>query len=115
LVMCAVVWEGLNVVKTVSVMLTETNPTHSKPVTIRGDFCIQVGKNGSVESPACGFSPRSWWTSRVVHRTGSMSDRKAPALPPSDPCSHRQGTSNSRYFWIFLWPLGILWELWLPV
>uniref|UniRef100_A0A2K5PFS2 Nucleoside diphosphate kinase n=1 Tax=Cebus imitator TaxID=2715852 RepID=A0A2K5PFS2_CEBIM len=35
----AMVWEGLNVVK------TETNPVDSKPGTIRGDFCIQVGRN----------------------------------------------------------------------
>uniref|UniRef100_A0A8C0ISZ4 Nucleoside diphosphate kinase n=1 Tax=Chelonoidis abingdonii TaxID=106734 RepID=A0A8C0ISZ4_CHEAB len=40
-----VVWEGLNVVKTGRVMLGETNPTDSKPGTIRGDFCVQVGRN----------------------------------------------------------------------
>ncbi|KAB0390162.1 hypothetical protein E2I00_011334 [Balaenoptera physalus] len=39
------VWEGLNVVKTGRVMLGETNPADSKPGTIRGDFCIQVGRN----------------------------------------------------------------------
>lgn len=39
------VWEGLNVVKTGRVMLGETNPRDSKPGTIRGDFCIQVGRN----------------------------------------------------------------------
>lgn len=38
------VWEGLNVVKTGRVMLGETNPADSKPGTIRGDFCIQVGR-----------------------------------------------------------------------
>ncbi|NWV85497.1 NDK kinase, partial [Dasyornis broadbenti] len=41
----AMVWEGLNVVKTGRVMLGETNPADSKPGTIRGDFCIQVGRN----------------------------------------------------------------------
>ncbi|KAF7647473.1 hypothetical protein LDENG_00171850, partial [Lucifuga dentata] len=41
----AMVWEGLGVVKTGRVMLGETNPAESKPGTIRGDFCIQVGKN----------------------------------------------------------------------
>lgn len=40
----AQVWEGLNVVKTGRVMLGETNPADSKPGTIRGDFCIQVGR-----------------------------------------------------------------------
>ncbi|XP_053231698.1 nucleoside diphosphate kinase isoform X2 [Podarcis raffonei] len=39
------VWEGLNVVKTGRVMLGETSPADSKPGTIRGDFCIQVGRN----------------------------------------------------------------------
>ncbi|XP_073902178.1 nucleoside diphosphate kinase A isoform X2 [Castor canadensis] len=39
----AMVWEGLNVVKTGRVMLGETNPADSKPGTIRGDFCIQIG------------------------------------------------------------------------
>ncbi|XP_031416397.1 NME/NM23 nucleoside diphosphate kinase 2a isoform X2 [Clupea harengus] len=41
----AMVWEGMNVVKTGRVMLGETNPAESKPGTIRGDFCIQVGRN----------------------------------------------------------------------
>jgi len=39
------VWEGLNVVKTGRVMLGETNPADSKPGSIRGDLCIQVGMN----------------------------------------------------------------------
>merc|ERR1712079_701064 len=41
----AMVWEGLNVVKTGRVMLGATNPADSAPGTIRGDFCIQVGRN----------------------------------------------------------------------
>uniref|UniRef100_W5MYW2 Nucleoside diphosphate kinase n=2 Tax=Lepisosteus oculatus TaxID=7918 RepID=W5MYW2_LEPOC len=41
----AMVWEGLKVVKTGRVMLGETDPAASKPGTIRGDFCIQVGRN----------------------------------------------------------------------
>lgn len=40
----AMIWEGLNVVKTGRMMLGETNPADSKPGTIRGDFCIQVGR-----------------------------------------------------------------------
>uniref|UniRef100_U3KNZ4 Nucleoside diphosphate kinase n=1 Tax=Oryctolagus cuniculus TaxID=9986 RepID=U3KNZ4_RABIT len=56
----AMVWEGLNVVKTGRVMLGETNPADSKPGTIRGDFCIQVGRNiihgsDSVKSAEKGF------------------------------------------------------------
>ncbi|KAG9510600.1 Nucleoside diphosphate kinase B, partial [Fragariocoptes setiger] len=41
----AMCWEGLNVVKTGRVMLGETNPADSKPGTIRGDFCIEIGRN----------------------------------------------------------------------
>ena len=39
------IWEGLNVVKTVRTMLGETNPQNSKPGSIRGDYCIDVGRN----------------------------------------------------------------------
>ena len=38
------VWEGVNVVKTGRMMLGETNPKDSAPGTIRGDFCIQIGR-----------------------------------------------------------------------
>ncbi|KAK7918604.1 hypothetical protein WMY93_009888 [Mugilogobius chulae] len=41
----AMVWEGTGAVKTGRVMLGATNPADSAPGTIRGDFCIQVGKN----------------------------------------------------------------------
>jgi len=41
----AMCWEGLGAVKTGRVMLGETNPKDSKPGTIRGDFCIEVGRN----------------------------------------------------------------------
>ncbi|XP_077302775.1 nucleoside diphosphate kinase [Arctopsyche grandis] len=39
------VWEGLDVVRTGRVMLGATNPAESAPGTIRGDLCIQVGRN----------------------------------------------------------------------
>ena len=41
----AMVWQGLNAVKTGRVMLGETDPRNSLPGTIRGDFCVQVGRN----------------------------------------------------------------------
>lgn len=41
----AMVWEGLNAVKTGRVMLGATNPADSAPGSIRGDLCIQVGRN----------------------------------------------------------------------
>jgi len=39
------VWEGVNVVKTGRMMLGETNPKDSLPGTIRGDYCVDVGRN----------------------------------------------------------------------
>ena len=39
------VWTGLNAVKAGRVLLGETNPQDSKPGSIRGDFCIQTGRN----------------------------------------------------------------------
>lgn len=42
---CAMVWEGDNCVKTGRKMLGATKPFDSEPGTIRGDFCIDVGRN----------------------------------------------------------------------
>ena len=39
------VWEGSHAVKTGRVLLGETNPTDSTPGSIRGDFCIDIGRN----------------------------------------------------------------------
>ena len=41
----AMVWEGNGAVKTGRMMLGETQPQKSLPGTIRGDFCIDVGRN----------------------------------------------------------------------
>ena len=41
----AMVWEGKGVVATGRKMLGATNPLESAPGTIRGDFCIDVGRN----------------------------------------------------------------------
>ncbi|KAF2455612.1 nucleoside diphosphate kinase [Lineolata rhizophorae] len=42
---CAMVWEGRDVVKTGRALLGATNPLASAPGTIRGDFAIDVGRN----------------------------------------------------------------------
>ena len=42
---CAMVWEGDNAVKTGRKMLGATKPFDSEPGTIRGDYCIDVGRN----------------------------------------------------------------------
>jgi len=41
----AMVWEGKSVVKMGRMMLGATNPLDSLPGTIRGDYCIDVGRN----------------------------------------------------------------------
>ncbi len=42
---CAMVWEGDNAVATGRKMLGATKPFDSAPGTIRGDYCIDVGRN----------------------------------------------------------------------
>lgn len=39
------VWEGKGVVKTGRHMLGETDPAKSNPGTIRGDYCVDIGRN----------------------------------------------------------------------
>jgi nucleoside-diphosphate kinase len=41
----AMVWEGKGVVAVGRMMIGATNPQASAPGTIRGDFCIEVGRN----------------------------------------------------------------------
>jgi len=71
------VWEGLQAVRQGRVMLGATNPKDSDPGTIRGDLCIDVGRNiihgsDSVEAAnreiAMWFSPEeiSCWRSATV-------------------------------------------------
>jgi nucleoside-diphosphate kinase len=43
--LCAQVWQGANAVLTGRKMLGATKPFDSDPGTIRGDFCIDVGRN----------------------------------------------------------------------
>ena len=42
---CCMVWEGLGAVTTGRKMLGATKPADSAPGTIRGDFCVEVGRN----------------------------------------------------------------------
>lgn len=41
----AMVWQGTDVVRTARKMMGETRPLESNPGTIRGDYCIDVGRN----------------------------------------------------------------------
>jgi len=65
----AMVWEGLDAVKTGRVMLGETNPLASKPGTIRGDFCIQTGRNichGSDSVESANHEIGLWFTANEL-------------------------------------------------
>ncbi|XP_010619085.1 nucleoside diphosphate kinase 3, partial [Fukomys damarensis] len=41
----AMVWQGLDVVRVSKVLIGATDPLDAEPGTIRGDFCVEVGKN----------------------------------------------------------------------
>ncbi|KAK9744543.1 Nucleoside diphosphate kinase [Popillia japonica] len=63
------VWEGLNSVKTGRVMLGATNPADSAPGTIRGDLCIQVGRNivhGSDSVESANKEINLWFSEKEV-------------------------------------------------
>jgi len=65
----AMVWEGLNAVKTGRVMLGATNPADSAPGTIRGDLCIHVGRNiihGSDSPQSAQHEINFWFTQTEV-------------------------------------------------
>ena len=46
----AMVWEGMNVVAAGRKMLGATKPQDSEPGTIRGDYCIDVGRYAAPRS-----------------------------------------------------------------
>ncbi|XP_026021203.1 nucleoside diphosphate kinase 3 isoform X2 [Astatotilapia calliptera] len=74
----AMVWQGLDVVKTARKMLGETNPADSLPGTIRGDLSVEVGRNvihgsDSVESAQKEIS--LWFRQSELHRWESSSSR----------------------------------------
>jgi len=63
------VWEGLNVVKTGRFMLGATDPKDSNPGTIRGDLCIQVGRNiihGSDSVEAANKEINLWFSEKEL-------------------------------------------------
>ncbi|XP_059615266.1 nucleoside diphosphate kinase [Phlebotomus argentipes] len=63
------VWEGLNAVKTGRVMLGATNPADSAPGTLRGDLCVQVGRNiihGSDSVESANKEIALWFTEKEL-------------------------------------------------
>ena len=65
----AMVWQGTGVVATGRKMLGETRPSESCPGSIRGDFCIDVGRNimhGSDSVEAAQHEIAMWFKAEEV-------------------------------------------------
>ncbi len=66
----AMVWQGKNVVLTGRKIIGATNPLQSEPGTIRGDFCIDVGRNVIHGSDAVESAKKEialWFPEGVTH------------------------------------------------
>merc|ERR1712160_25404 len=75
---CCMVWEGDNAVKTGRKMLGATKPFDSEPGTIRGDFCIDVGRNvihGSYAVESANKEIALWFTDEELCAWESASNK----------------------------------------
>ena len=66
---CCMVWEGDNAVLTGRKMLGATKPFDSEPGTIRGDYCIDVGRNichGSDSVESANKEIALWFTQEEI-------------------------------------------------
>merc|ERR1712080_601374 len=88
------VWQGLNAVKQGRVLLGATNPKDSAPGTIRGDLCIDVGRNiihgsDSVESAekeiALWFSKAEITSWRPADTEWVYEEEELPGYVPTAP------------------------------
>ncbi|KAF8061486.1 nucleoside diphosphate kinase [Lyophyllum atratum] len=69
------VWEGLDAVKTGRVMLGATNPLQSPVGSIRGDFCLAVGRNichGSDSVESAEKEIKLWFPDGVTQYTSAL-------------------------------------------
>ena len=75
---CAMVWEGDNAVATGRKMLGATKPFDSAPGTIRGDFCIDVGRNiihGSDSVESANKEIKLWFKPEELNNWESHSNK----------------------------------------
>ena len=73
----AMVWEGNNVIKGGRKLVGATNPDDSAPGSIRGDFCIQTGRNvihGSDGPESAKREINFWFTPAEVSDWGRAVD-----------------------------------------
>ncbi|PPQ64680.1 hypothetical protein CVT26_002770 [Gymnopilus dilepis] len=71
----AMVWQGLDAVKTGRAMLGATNPLQSPPGSIRGDFALAVGRNichGSDSVESAEKEIALWFPEGVVQYTSAQ-------------------------------------------
>jgi len=72
------IWEGDNAVKTGRKMLGATKPFDSDPGTIRGDLCIDVGRNichGSDSVESANKEMLLWFESEEIVYWGDHSEK----------------------------------------
>lgn len=75
---CCMVWEGDNVVKTGRKILGATKPFDSNPGTLRGDNCIDVGRNvihGSDSVEAANDEISLWFKPEELTQWGDHSQQ----------------------------------------
>ncbi len=73
----AMVWEGVDAVKTGRTLLGSTNPLASAPGTIRGDYAIAVGRNVCHGSDAVESAEKEialWFDPQEVQSWGQVTD-----------------------------------------
>eukprot|EP00192_Tetraselmis_astigmatica_P015577 CAMPEP_0117670732 /NCGR_PEP_ID=MMETSP0804-20121206/12936_1 /TAXON_ID=1074897 /ORGANISM="Tetraselmis astigmatica, Strain CCMP880" /LENGTH=149 /DNA_ID=CAMNT_0005479103 /DNA_START=75 /DNA_END=524 /DNA_ORIENTATION=+ len=71
----SMVWEGKGVVLTGRKIIGATNPAASEPGTIRGDFCIEVGRNiihGSDAVESANHEISLWFPEGICEWTPSL-------------------------------------------
>jgi len=71
----AMVWEGKNIVKISRDMIGATNPLNATPGTVRGDYCVTVGKNVIHGSDSVESAQREiaiWFSPHDVHEWNQL-------------------------------------------
>ena len=66
----AMVWEGLAATSTGRKLVGETNPLNSLPGTIRGDFCLETGRNiihASDSVPSANHEIKLWFQENEIN------------------------------------------------
>ena len=72
------IWQGREVVKTGRKMLGATNPLNSEPGTIRGDYCIESGRNiihGSDSVESAEREIKLWFKPEEINQYKRDSDK----------------------------------------